>query len=64
MTELTGDIKYKRNAQYPYEIIVEKMEIFPDEDELPTIYDLQGIAPDATHGISSEMFIANIRSEG
>ncbi len=61
--ELTGDVKYRRYANYPHEIIVEEMEIFPDENELPTIYDLQGMAPNATHGVSSEVFIANIRSE-
>ena len=56
-------MKYKRYANYPYEIVVEEMDVFPDEGELPTIYDLQGMAPDATHGVSSEVFIANIRSE-
>lgn len=60
--ELSGIVKYRGHSKYPYEINVEEMVIFPEEKELPSIFDLCGMAPNATNGVSSEIFIANIRS--
>lgn len=56
-----GKFKYKRGQPFPYEVYVTYIEIYPEEDELPTLFDLQGIAPNATGGVSSEEFVRRIR---
>ena len=38
------------------------IEIYPPEDELPTIFDLRGIAPNATGDRKSEDFIRDLRN--
>lgn len=58
---LKGRVKYKKKAKYPHEIYVREMEVYPDETELPTIFDLRGIAPEATGDLSSEEFVGMIR---
>ena len=35
----------------------------PTEDELPTLADLGGMAPDITGGLSSEEFVERVRNE-
>ncbi len=61
--ELRGDVKYKSKARFPFEIEVKEIEVFPDEEDLPTMFDIQGMAPNATGDLSSEEFIAKIREE-
>jgi len=56
-----GDFKYKKLSPFPYVVDVKNIEIYPDEDELPSLSDLCGVAPDATNGMSSEDFIRRIR---
>ena len=56
-----GKFKYKRGQPFPYEVDVTHIEIYPEENELPTLFDLQGIAPDATGDVSSEDFVRRIR---
>lgn len=41
--EVSGTFSYKRAAKYPHAAKVEKIEIFPPEDELPTLLDIRGI---------------------
>lgn len=60
--EVKGEIKYKAISKYPHEIIVEEIEAFPDEKELPSLYELRGIAPDLTGKLSSEQFIRKVRN--
>lgn len=60
--EVKGEIKYKAISKYPHEIIVEEIEAFPDEKELPSLYELRGIAPDLTGKLSSEQFVRKIRN--
>lgn len=59
-----GTLKYKKKALFPYGVKVEKLEVYPEENKLPTLFDLHGIAPRATGILSSEEFIAKIRHEG
>ena len=39
------------------------IEIYPDEKELPSLFDLCGIAPNASNNLSSEDFIREMRDE-
>lgn len=56
-----GKFKYKNRFPYPYEARVTEIEIYPDEDTLPTLGALRGIAPNATGKLSSEEFIRRMR---
>lgn len=56
-----GDLRYKSRDNFPYAMNVEDMEILPDENELPSLFDLRGIAPYATGNLSSQDFINSIR---
>jgi len=58
-----GQYKYKSGHSYPYYVNVTDIEIYPDENELPSLFDLHGIAPNATNGLSSEDFVGGIRDE-
>ena len=60
--EVHGIIKYKQSAKFPHEIQVTRLQAFPDEDELPTLRDLKGIAPNATGAKASEVFIRDLRN--
>lgn len=59
--EVTGTLKYRRGADFPYYIAVASIEAFPPDDELPTWEDLRGRAPDATGSLSSEAFVRELR---
>ncbi len=60
---VVGEYKYKSGHPYPYYVNVTDIEIYPDENELPSLFDLHGIAPNATNGLSSEDFVKGIRDE-
>jgi hypothetical protein len=56
-----GTLRYKWLSPYPYAVTATDIEIYPPEDQLPTIMELRGIAPDATEGLKAEEFIEKIR---
>ena len=56
-----GELIYKRSEPFAYAVNVQDIEIFPDEESLPGILDLRGIAPRATGDQSSEDFVRSIR---
>jgi hypothetical protein len=60
---VSGLLIQKQIARFPHEIDVDTIEILPEEENLPTLYDLQGVAPGATGNMLSEDFIRNIRNE-
>ncbi|MEE9163002.1 MAG: hypothetical protein V3U35_08565, partial [Candidatus Neomarinimicrobiota bacterium] len=62
--KVTGRVKYHQKSIYPYAVNVDKIEVFPHEEALPTLYDLRGIAPNATGDLSSEEFIRKLRDDG
>lgn len=62
--KVTGKVKYHRKASHPYAINVDEIEVFPHEGELPTFFDLRGIAPNATGNMSSVEFINKLRKDG
>ena len=59
--QVHGIIHYKSIARYPHQINVKKMDILPREEDLPSIFDLKGIAPDLTGGLSSEEFVQSLK---
>lgn len=59
--EVTGTLKYRHGASFPYAIAVTGIDAFPPENELPTWEDLRGRAPDATGTLSSEAFVRELR---
>jgi hypothetical protein len=59
--EVSGNLRQRKAARYPYAIEVEDIEVFPPEDELPKLVNLYGIAPKATGGLTSEEFVWSIR---
>jgi hypothetical protein len=56
-----GELRYKRRDNFPYAMNVSDIEILPTDDELPTLYDLRGIAPHATGDMNSVEFVRSIR---
>jgi hypothetical protein len=60
--EVRGILKYKSSSPYPYEVDVTGIEVFPPSEDLPSLYDLRGSAPEATGTSSSEQFIRELRN--
>jgi len=58
-----GRLKYKSKERFPRSIEVKNLEVYPNDDELPSVFELEGIAPNATGDLSSEDFVRRIRDE-
>ena len=56
-----GKLKYRAKTNYPYEVEVDSIEVHPPAEELPTLSELRGIAPDITRGMSSEDYVRSLR---
>ena len=61
--QVFGGLRYKHLEKFPYAVNVEHIEVLPDEKDLPTLYDLRGIAPDATGDLSAADFVRALRDE-
>lgn len=59
--EVFGTLKYKARNVYPYFMLAQDIDIYPDEASLPSAGELFGIAPEATGNKSSEEFIRELR---
>jgi len=59
--EVTGILRYKAAADYPHEIEVRALEVLPLEEDLPSLEDLRGSAPDCTGHLLSEEFVRGLR---
>jgi hypothetical protein len=57
-----GKLRYKRLEQFPYAVNAEMIEVLPSEKELPTLFDVRGIAPDLTGALSIGEFLEAIRN--
>ena len=55
-----GKLRYKRLENFPYAINAEGLEVLPQED-LPTLFDIKGMAPGLTGGRSTAEFLKEIR---
>ncbi len=56
-----GKLRYKKRDDFPYGMIVDDLDTLPPENELPTLDDLRGIAPDATGNQTAEEFVESLR---
>lgn len=59
---VSGELKYREGAPFPHAVDVRELEQIPPNSELPTIFDLRGIAPKATEDRSSEDFVRTVRN--
>ena len=59
----SGELHYPAGSDLPRSIKVETVEILPEDDELPNLADLRGIAPDITGDLSSEEFVRMLRND-
>ncbi len=62
--QVFGELKYKRWDNFAYAVNVSDLEILPPDDELPSLFDLRGIAPNATGSQTAEEFVRVMRDEG
>lgn len=60
--EVGGRLLFRSMDYHPHAIEVERIYIMPDEDDLPTLMDLRGIAPDLTGGLNAIEFVKKIRN--
>jgi hypothetical protein len=56
-----GVVTYRARDPHPSSVRVQEIEILPPDDQLPSLMDLRGAAPDLTGDQSSEDFIREIR---
>lgn len=61
--EVFGRLRYKAGGRYPHAMDAHRIEVYPDEAELPTLDDLFGIAPDITGEKPAEDFVRDLRDE-
>ena len=59
--EVRGALYRKRLARFPHRAEVKVIEVYPPEEELPTIEDLRGVAPRLTGDLASEDFVRELR---
>lgn len=60
-----GEKKFKSNfrSTHPYEMVVQEIEVYPTEEELPTLGSLRGIIQDSDNKLASEEEVRRIRHE-
>ena len=61
--DVSGTLRYKPSEIYPYRVDVSSVEIYPPEDELPSLQSLRGSAPGITGDMDSVEFVHKLRSE-
>jgi hypothetical protein len=59
--QVSGKLRYKRLENFPYAINAEKIEPLPAENDLPTLLDLRGMAPELTDDKDVSQFLEEIR---
>jgi hypothetical protein len=56
-----GRLRYKHWDKFPYAINADNIEIYPPDNELPTLMELRGFAPDLTSGLNEHEFLEKVR---
>jgi hypothetical protein len=59
--EVAGTLRYRAGANFPHQVAVAQIDVFPPDHELPSWEDLRGRAPDATGILTSEAFVRELR---
>jgi hypothetical protein len=57
-----GILKYRWRERYPFEAMINRIEVLPNWEDQPKFADVLGIAPDATKGAPSEDFVRAARN--
>ncbi len=52
--EVTGKLSYKEGSEFPYQIEVDNLEIMPDEETLPTIFEVKGMFEEMPKELANE----------
>jgi hypothetical protein len=60
-TTVFGAIEYPVESPFPSRIVVDRVEINPPEEHLPTLRSLYGSAPDLTRGLDSVTYVRRQR---
>ena len=56
-----GKLRYKHWDRFPHAVDAVDLEIYPPEEELPTLSELRGMAPDLTDGLGEQEFLEKVR---
>jgi hypothetical protein len=57
-----GRLRYKHWDKFPYAIDAHDLDVYPPDQELPTLTELRGIAPDLTGGLTEHDFLEKVRN--
>ena len=60
--KIHGDIYYKKAEKFPHFMEVERIEVLPEQSDLPKLSSMRGIAKDAFDGLSSTDYVEKIRN--
>ncbi len=57
-----GKLRYKHWDKFPYAIDANDVEIYPPDNELPTLTELRGSIPELTDGMNEHEFLEKVRN--
>lgn len=60
---IKGKMFYRAKCKFPYRILVDDIEVYPTEDQLPTLSQMRGMEPNLTGDMDTDDFIRFIREE-
>ncbi|MGI9558846.1 MAG: hypothetical protein ACR2NQ_04180 [Thermodesulfobacteriota bacterium] len=63
LVSVSGECFYRPGKNFPYKVNVSKINALPDPNDLPSLGDLYGIAPDATGNETPEQFVREMRDK-
>ncbi len=58
-----GTMHYRENEAFPFKIDAEDIEVYPPENELPTLESIKGMAPEVTGDLDPVDFVKKLREE-
>jgi hypothetical protein len=60
---VSGELTFHMRDPFPHSIKAEEVETLPDDKDLPSLFDIRGMAPRATGGRTSEDFVSILRAD-
>lgn len=60
--KIHGELYYKKAEKYPHFMEVDRIEVLPEQSDLPKLSALRGMAKDAYDGLSSTDYVEKIRN--
>lgn len=57
-----GEIHYKKAEKFPHFVEVDRIEVLPEQSDLPKLSSMRGMAKDAYDGLSSTEYIEKVRN--